>query len=261
MPSVLRALVVALVLVLAASACSSGGNGDSSAETSSSSSTTTSTTAVEPDEAAADSAADQDLADSITLMLSDFPSGWREEPREDDDQVTVNDVAGDVDECADYADVLEIETSAESVSPEFVRGDAEEVRSDVAIFATTDEAQQFLEGDQSACFRAAIPVVVQERVEEDLNAFAGVQFGELSGGQLSIDSQGDETVAYQFVIPLMAEGIEVDQYLDLVYVRVGRAIAAFTVSSQFSAIFEDDRDAIVQSVVARMEANRADLES
>ena len=244
------------VFVLAVAACSSGDGGGSPVDSLTTSASTTTTTS-ETGKAGPETEADQQLADSMGLKLSDFPSGWREQAATD--LPGLGDLGNDVPECEEYAALRTgSEATAAVESPDF-RTESESVTATVQVFATAEEAEAQLEVEVVACAQAGVPVVLERRVEADPD-LEDLSLGEITGGPLSISPQGDQIVAYQFVIPLESEGFELDQFTDFVLVRVGRALALFTFDSQFSAFFEDDRDSIVGGVVARMEANRAELE-
>ena len=55
-----------------------------------------------------------------------------------------------------------------------------------------------------------------------------VEVGELETSRVSIEPLGDDREAAGFTIPITTEGIDVDFVIDVVYVRVGRAIALLT---------------------------------
>jgi hypothetical protein len=74
--------------------------------------------------------------------------------------------------------------------------------------------------------------------------------GELETSRVSIEPLGDEREAARFTVPISSEGIEVDLVIDVVFVRVGRAIALLTVADAFN-VFDEDLKAELTSKMVR----------
>lgn len=186
----------------------------------------------EPDD---DSEDDQAIADGALLTLSDFPSGWTEKTDDDDrDEAKEEEQERAIAEClgVDYERLYGDDISAES--PTFVSPDDEEVSNTAGLEDTEEDAIFVMEtlasDDAARCFAE-----VFQKLIEDEEMGEGVEVGAVSFDRLSLrDDLGDESNGFRVTIPIAADGMEVDAYLDVAVARVGRGGITVQTFSMFT---------------------------
>ncbi len=224
--------VAGITLVLAVALVGCGGGGDDSAgETQ----TDTGSAATVIDEA------DQAQAEGIVLGLDDFPTGWRAEMPEDDDE--------GIEDCTTF-DFSDMTLTGRAESDEFTSGSVSTVSSLAVVFENdADTAFDQLASEATAnCLRDFI----EERVKED-PAPEGVTFGEISVGEISFPTLGEASRAYEVVIEVKAEGLSPNVFADLIFINKGRSVALLYFVDAFSPFDNDMKVELSEKVAARMD--------
>ena len=164
---------------------------------------------------------DPALAKQAVLRLDDFPPGWNAErgPQNLDDG------------CEPLEAAKRVATARES-SPRFNAGQATLVQNVVYVFADTAAARTAFEATSAentrSCYAEAITGAFRNQI--------GVELGDTTTAALPIDPVGDQHDAARVTLPITAEGVEADLIVDLVFVRVRRALSLslfLNVSSPF----------------------------
>lgn len=221
-----RILAGLLSLSLVVAAC-----GDDDATSADDAETTTTSTTAAPDDAAS-TGDDQSIAESALLQLSDFPDGWQEQPP-DEDEVDDTESQQRIADCigVDYERIYGEDADADS--PTFASPEGAEVSNSAGVEASEEEAAfafETLSSDTAIdCIAQEFQNFLAERAPTD-----GVEVGEVSINRMSFADQGEESAAYRVTVPLVANGQEVDVYVDIVVARVGRG----GVTVQALSIFE-----------------------
>lgn len=212
-------------LVLLAGCGGDDGKANAKPDQASSSSPTDSGTPTVPSSSPTIDPADQKIAESALLELSDFPIGWVSEPADKTDE---DDEAGqrDIAKCMGVAfEDLYPQTNAEAESPDFTSENDETVSAKVTIDPTDEVTINRFELTASEKFRqcSADGVVkgMKETFEDAENE--GATIGEVTLNNVSIGSYGDDTVAFRMTIPYAVQGFNAEVTGTFVIVRVGRA--------------------------------------
>lgn len=179
------------------------------------------------------------LATSMLLRLTDFPTGWRAQPSEDEEG------------CAGVEELTERYGALAKVdSDDFVHGEAAQVGSGSALFndaETGREALNYLEG-----------AIQSDEFEECLNDYLGEQadenvtFGDVQVGQVSFPSLGDRSSAWEVAIPVESQGFSLTAYVDAVYILDSNALSAVVFSDVGSPPDERLREDLSTLVAQRM---------
>ncbi len=174
-------------------------------------------------------AADRKLARGALLTLSDFPEGWEAKPS--DDAEGSDKFADELADCLDVPAALLGGDDDDSVdSPDFESPDNKQVSNSVAVAPTTDLAAQVFDilqqPNATRCFGRALDDELRYSMEHDQDAPNNLELGKVSMGELNLPRYADESVAFRATVPVSAEGINVDVYVDLVFMRHGR-VASF----------------------------------
>jgi hypothetical protein len=182
----------------------------------------------------------EELATSMLLRLSDFPTGWRAQP------------ASDEEGCAGIEEVTEkFDALGKAESDDFVQGEATQAGSQAALFGDEKAAMDVLnyveETIQSEEFRDCINDYLREQADED------VTFDEVQVGQVSFPSFGDRSSAWQVVIPAKSEGLSLTVYLDAVYIAQSSAVSALLFLDFLTPFDEQLRTDLARTVARRMD--------
>jgi hypothetical protein len=182
----------------------------------------------------------EELATSMLLRLSDFPTGWRAQPPSDEEG------------CAGLEEVTErFDALGKAESDDFVQGEATEAGSGAGLFGDEKTAMDALnyveETIQSEEFRDCINDFLREQSDED------VTFDEVQVGQVSFPSFGDRSSAWQVVIPAQSEGLSLTVYLDVVYIVRSRAFSSLLFADFLTPFDEQLRTDLARVVSRRMD--------
>ena len=230
-------LFLLVLLVVSGSLIASGCGGDD--EDSGQASTPAASTERQSDTPSLTEAEAEELATSMLLRLTDFPTGWRAQPSEDEEGC-----AG-VEELTERYDAL-----AKVDSDDFVHGEATQVGSGAALFndeETGREALNYLEGAiQSEEFEDCLNDYLSEQADEN------VTFGDVQVGQVSFPSLGDRSSAWEVAIPAESQGFSITAYVDAVYILESNALSAIVFTDVASPPDEQMREDLSRLVAQRM---------
>lgn len=236
-------LFTVLALVAAPFAVLGCGGGDDDSGTSSDADATAAVRDIQPDA--------QQRAESVVLQLSDFPTGWRGGPSEDDDE------GGEEFRKCISADLSDLTLIGDADSDDFRMGDEVQVSAEVEVVETPEAAAEaataFDSGitsqEASECFKKYL----EESIAEDEDS-KGVEVGDVDIGELSFNAPAgiEEAHAYQLSIPLEAQGASVTVYVDFILLRQGDLVATLDAESQGTAFDETIRDGLVNAMAGRM---------
>jgi len=141
-------------------------------------------------------AGDRRHSEGIVLRLADFPSGWRAEASDDNE---------------DNADCLKVDSSDLTVtgkaeSQDFVRGNAPIASSVATLYEDSAQAEKAFArvatDDLAECFSD----YMKTQSDED------VTIGDVSFGELGFPEIGDRSAAYQIAIELKTSGLTPTAY-------------------------------------------------
>jgi hypothetical protein len=186
------------------------------------------------------SLSDGRIARDARLRLTDLPPGWKTIPKP-------SLFAGL--SCPGLSGAKSA-TSARMTSPEFQLGQAEAV-SAAYVYATSAAAKHWFGQLSSAKTRACIGNSVR-RILGAAERPRGVDVA-VTTRRAIVVPVGDERVADRISIRLSALGASERAYLDLVFVRAGRGIAAFSLAD-VGTVFQLETQ-VVQTVVGRLTAD------
>lgn len=248
-----RARLIATLLIAAFALSAGACGGDSEAEPQAA--TTSTATSATSDEASTDGSAqeqinaeDQAFAKSVVFQPADFPSGWREETEDNGDE--------DIFEACGIS-LSDFTVTGRADSPDFARGEATLATSFAAVFQPEAEAEQafaLVSGDEAtACF--------QRYLEAQGPSAEGVSVKDVSVGTLSFPSIGDESAATRIVLTLEAEPdfggdpVEIATYTDLIWIRQANAVAGLVFFDVRTPFPDFEKEQLATDVAERMGAD------
>jgi hypothetical protein len=235
-PSRLTHLALASAVLIIASCGGGDENGGQEAAVTASAGNADATTATVETTSISDARA-KELATSMLLRLSDFPTGWRAQPSEDEEG------------CAGLEDVTErFDALGKADSDDFVQGEATQAASGAGLFGDEKTAMDALnyveETIQGEEFRDCLNDFLREQADED------VTFDEVQVGQVSFPSYGDRSSAWEVVIPAKSEELSLTVYIDAVYIVRSSAVS-FLLFSDFLTPFDEQLRTDLAGVVAK----------
>jgi hypothetical protein len=191
----------------------------------------------------------QERAESMILVLTDLPEGWRASTAEKDTAVEE-----EFRRCvgSDYSGATII---GEADSKDFARGDTTEASSSATVFGSAEQAadafaelaKKLESGSAEDCVRSSIEDML---AEEDVDAAVDdVEVGELN---VAAPEGVDETRAWQVAITLTVPGLTTTGYIDLVALREGDSVADLDTSDLVRPFDEDLRNQLVQTLAGRL---------
>jgi hypothetical protein len=199
--------------------------------------------AIEPDAQARE--------ESLLVQLTDLPAGWRGADPDDE--------SGDGDECF-RIDLSQATKIGDADSQEFSMGENNEISSSASIYATEAEAQRVLEVGADAFVDQDIADCLKDSLnkflEEEGNDPGDFEVGDPELGELSFPppSGVEEARAFQIMMPLEAEGVSVDYFIEIVVLRQADALASVETFGLNDPLKPELRDALAQTVADRMVA-------
>lgn len=187
---------------------------------------------------AQDVAADKAAAAAAILRLTDFPGGWQEAAH--GESTSAPDVNAELADCVGVSrTILAISDNPTNVdSPDFgeLAGDAT-VQSSIGYVATVAEARRamavFAREELPGCLATAMKRTLDFSLAHPPTGEtipAGLSFGELAVSRLSFTNVADDTLALRVTVPMVVSAGTVNQYLDMVVLRIGRAAATLSLS-------------------------------
>ncbi len=232
-PAVLVLLLLAVLLV----ACRSGSDGSTGAAD------------LTDDRTEAELATDRAAAEAALPVLDDFPPGWTAELRDDADDGEAPDLDTQLAECLGVDKALLGDTRVNVESDTFKFDDAE-VEADVSMLPTkayADEVVAVIHKPQArGCFEDVFVDVVEHSSENPAPGEAlpeGVSFGDVRLVELDFPDVGQDSRAFRISMPIRLGLLAVDLYYDLVFFRVGRAMASISFldsTTPFDEILAED---------------------
>ncbi len=251
-----RLIAVLLLFAVLATACSVGGDDfDKSALIRSGESPTPAPEETSDPEEPSGGINDEDqaIADAAVLTIDDFEPGWREEePRPESGLGDGIEVCAPSEEAFDAA--RENLTGVGETA--FAGPGNDRVESSVDVFATEAEAEAAFDtlasDTYTECLDQAMAKAMREAYSEDPTMSERIDDIQISIGRASTEDVGDEVIAYQLEFAVEG-GFGRSIVLDLVVVRVGRAVGAIITESPFVPLFglQDH----VGTVVANLEGS------
>jgi hypothetical protein len=233
------------VFLLLGAACG-GGDETTTAGGNGSSATAASTTA--PSETVVSTEDAEALSKSMLLRLTDFPTGWRADPSNDDDEGCAG-----IEKLTDRYNVL-----GKAESDTFAKGDLTEAASSAGIFGEEAEARDALNYLEASFQDESFRKCIEDSVRKD--AGSNVSVGDVRVGQLSFAALGDRSSAWEIVVPLEAEGVSVTLYVDAVFIRTGSALGIVFFSDAFDPFDEQMREDLARVVEERMDEGVSEIE-
>jgi hypothetical protein len=202
--------------------------------------------------ASGDTAGDQQAATASLLQLSDFPSGWSEDPvvgKTEEEESANRQIA----HCAGVESTSIIDFGgAIARSGTFTSSSQDRVADVVSVAPSPDAASQRLavidSADVASCMNEVYTSVLEDTLGEQ-----NLTLGELKVARLNVGPAGDETVAYRITVPVESKGTPAGElYVDLVAVRVGRGVSGLNFQAQYSPFRSDDTDRYIGIAANRM---------
>ncbi|MEX2158412.1 MAG: DUF4352 domain-containing protein [Dehalococcoidia bacterium] len=194
----------------------------------------------DPADAATGNSSEDELARSMLLTLSDFPTGWAEEPDDSEESP--------FDEC-DPGPAQGRTGHAET--GDFSSDGTASISESLSTFSTADETRSALDqiSSKADCF---VAVVDDGKLDDDEATYSDASFS-----RLSFPEHGNRTEAYRISIHAKAKnetgfGSEGDIYVDLVNVTVDRVGFTVLASNVLSPFDSDDLDDYVSIAEARV---------
>ena len=193
----------------------------------------------------ADTAAESDeaIAEAAVLKLSDFEPGWRvddedEDENEDDEELDCPGLDKFEDDDAPSAESEDFTQDQSFVSNVVMIGEDEEEAKELLGLVSQDEIIE--------CLRDELQTMFEE--EPDF----GEDFDDVSSevGELSVGDFGDDAAGLQFVFSLEGD-ISLEFYMDLIFVRRGRAVSMFVFVDLFSPAAAE-RNYLIEAVDDRL---------
>lgn len=231
-----RLLIPLFVTLLAIVGC--GGDDDEE-----SSSATTAVTDDDP-RSEADLAADETAAADALLTLDDFPDGWTSKPR-DDSTPEAPDLELAFAECLDVDPALLADAEVKAKSDTFIDANAE-VEASVSMQPTEDKADKgvaILEKEAvPACFEEALSGLMQRLVDDPKPGAElpeGFEMGGLTVSDRDLPTFGEFSRALRAEVEVSATDINTTLYVDLLFIRVGRATTSMSFQDVGTPFDED----------------------
>jgi hypothetical protein len=237
-----------LVAVLLPAVIVAGCGGGSSTQTSKS--TTTSTQS-----SAAQITADRSIAGKALLLLSDFPAGWTQTPREGANQPQL---AAEVATCLHVsASQLEESKPTEVESPQFQEVHDNSVENSVTVLPTNAAAAEYVkvfkEAQAPSCLATAVTkLLAADEQKESGKLPAGSSFGAASVEPLSFPAEGDQSIAYRISLPFKTKSVTVTFYLDAILAQAGRGYTSLTFTGVGAPIDATMEESLVKLTVERL---------
>jgi hypothetical protein len=233
-------------LALVASACGGGGG--------------TSTTAKSTTTTAQDISADTAAAAAAVLQLADLPTGWEGTPHTEDDSGP--DINGELADCVGVSRTLLTTTDnpTNADSPDFSEAESgATAQNSIGFVSTVAKARQALAVFARTELPDCLATVMEKTLADQLAnpdpgepPATGLTFGTISVKRMSFPNVADETSALRVTIPISVETTTIEQYMDFVVMRVGRAGVTLTLAQAMTPFDSALAERLARAVVARL---------
>jgi hypothetical protein len=184
-------------------------------------------------------AIDRRIARAAELRRADFPAGWTSSPGP-----TQTTGSG----CPGLAGAIAA-VSAQAYSRNFMLGDVATAQSANYVYADTPTAIHWFAQLTSRRTMACLVRVVREAAGFQAAA-QGATLDSITQRPLIIEPVGDEHFAHLLIVRVSAGAARATAYADVIYVRVGRAVAAFSLGS-VNQLFDPALENKLATAVAR----------
>jgi hypothetical protein len=206
-------------------------------------------------------ATEAELAAAALFTLDDFGEGWTEEPYDPSDDPDNAELQARIAECSGLdlnliaADPLlgdskvkssRFESPDESASVEQTVGfAADEATAIAAIAAIADERL-------APCYEVAI----SEVFTDPANIPEGMEVGEVSMDRVDLTgvAEADELVWYEVFVPITFQEQNIDQHLELLFLRTGRVMTQLELVGTGTPFPSDQLDPVIELAISRAEA-------
>jgi hypothetical protein len=200
---------------------------------------------------------DQAIVDAAVLTSGDVPIGWEAAPREVDErwQAEEDDLEQGMADCLGI-DVSELQGDSPTARSAFVNSyeeNDERVVSKVTAFASDSEARAVTDRvrDEATqqCYLAGLEAQIADGARAGVTmSFTGqtlsgddIEIGESTVEELYWEYQAggyyktvtDDSVALRVTVPLTVDGVDVDVYADVAFVRKGRFLTQTSFQTYF----------------------------
>jgi hypothetical protein len=208
--------------------------------------------------AAASRKSDTALANRAVLKLSDFPSGWREQPPSltFDQQLAQEEAIPDCKNDVARLKLAYQQTPHSDVDrPLFANGTpaGQYVSSAVAVYKNVKAAKAAMANLDDPTHAKCVQAFIEQNVKANIaKAGSNAQVQSVQTGKASVEKFGDDTNDYQTVISATAPPLTLTSmvYSDSMTVRQGRNVAYFTFQNTGSPFA--DRGNFINTVLGRL---------
>jgi hypothetical protein len=189
---------------------------------------------------------DQAKAREANLRLSDFPTEWKSTPLPADaEQVNARNNR-ELAACMGRPPPEELRTAIAD-SNDFSAADTRRVTSSVQLVRTEEIARDdfaALKGEKSlACH--------QTQVESEFRRQLPAASPQVSMDRFDLPQFGDETVGFRVDATSLAEGVQIRTFIDLVFIRKGRAELSVSFINRGTPFPAELRETLLQRMVGR----------
>jgi hypothetical protein len=225
--------IVALLSALALSACgssSSGGGDDTDTQPASS---------ANPGDF--DKTAAQQQAEAAVLTLDDLPDGWTSTPADESDSDDAE-VQGRLADCIGVDASIFAESGpdkAEAKSDEFAspnNGATGNFSEDVTVESderVTKDFEVVNSEKLTGCLETVFGTFLKEKFVEDPRT-KDAEIGDVSAERSDLPAYGDESVGVEVTVPFSIAGTDAKVVIDMVFIRVGNAVAQLSFENTFA---------------------------
>ena len=202
-----------------------------------------------------DVAADRAAAEAAVLQFADLPDGWSGTPHSTD--TSGPDIQVEIAECVGVdPELVSSEENPTSVDSADFADDSTgaTVQNSVAFTPTEDRAEKvmavFADPAMPGCLATAMQhVLAYPAASQNAEERTDESYGAVVVEPLPFPNVGDETVAFQMLVPFSSGGQETDLYFDFIVFRIGRAGVSLS-SFQPGQPFDPDLEQQLAGVVA-----------
>lgn len=248
-----KTALICVVLFSIAGCSSEGADSDGTPSPAGSSSTTALSAAT---------AADLRSAEAAGLKIGDLPSGWTAQPPEEDPDIPK--ASAELARCLGVTEAeLNQSGPAEYESPDFEDENSNSVSNSISYRPTAGEIsksfQLVSDPRVPGCLTTAVKTVIEYTLDHpkssDDTLPKGTSIGTPKIGQMSFKRFGDQSVAYRATVPVSAEGLSINVFLDLIFIAKGRAGIGMQFSGAITPFPTDQAEELAELVVGRTAAD------
>jgi hypothetical protein len=189
--------------------------------------------------------ADVALAESVLLVLNDYPTGWTQDPEAEEEAEDPLEACGGP---------WDGETARVSGPTFFAPGEVPSINQTVVVFATAEQARAALAATR-ARFECGVDRINEGALDDDEFTAADASLSDLSWPAV-----GDQTAAFRLELELTArsDSNSTDAFFDAVGFTVGRILVGVTGGDDSSPIDAAILEDVVAKALAKAEEALAD---